>query len=166
VQGLGDRTKLTPLSTLDDDDRFITTNDYGFQSQVAEPTVRDLYLFGKQPVPDNPFTSDAEKALSPFCHAVVLDGDAPTVKNCKIFAFRGDAILVTNSPQEISRMPRIPRVQGNRISHCWTGIRASAPDTQVVGDRVASCRDYGRNEGYDAPRRRGTVRCVVLHLSH
>jgi hypothetical protein len=71
----------------------------------------------------------------------MLDGDAPTVERCKIFDFRGDGISVTNSTDPASRQPRVPRVQGNRISHCYTGIRAAGPDTQIVGNRVASVRD-------------------------
>jgi hypothetical protein len=71
----------------------------------------------------------------------VLDGDAPTVLNCKIFDFRGDGISVTNSTESASRQPRIPRVQGNRISQVYTGIRAAGPDVQIVGNRVASVRD-------------------------
>jgi hypothetical protein len=140
VQGLGMRTKLTASSSLMNGAYLITTKGYGFDpSTVVEPTVRDVYLFGNQNVPDQPW--DNETVQNPVCHAVVLDGDAPTVSGCKIFAFRGDAIAVSNSAAEFSRMIRIPRVERNKISHCWTGIRASAPDTQIVGNRVASVRD-------------------------
>jgi hypothetical protein len=40
-------------------------------------------------------------------------------------------------------MIRMPRVINNKISHCWTGILASAVDTQISGNRVANTRDYG-----------------------
>jgi hypothetical protein len=143
VQGLGTRTKLTASSSLTNEARFITTKGYGFDpSTVIEPTVRDLYLFGNRPVADIPYGDPGELAIEdPVCHAIVLDGDAPTVAGCKIFAFRGDGISVSNSAAEFSRMIRIPRVERNKISHCWTGIRASASDTQIVGNRVASVRD-------------------------
>jgi hypothetical protein len=161
VQGLGMRTKLTVSSTLEDGARFITTKGHGFNpSTVVEPTVRDLYLFGNRPVPDHPFDSTAEKNLgaNPVCHAVALDGDAPTVSRCKIFAFRGDAIAVGNTTAEYSRMIRMPRVMHNRISHCWTGINAAAVDTQIEGNRIANVRDYGiRVTG-------GSVQCSNNHV--
>jgi hypothetical protein len=111
---------------------------------VIEPTVRDLFLYGDQGIPIHPFGDPAELALgdNPECHAIALDGDAPTVSGCKIYDFRGDAIAVTNSTQSISRMIRVPRVQGNEISHCWNGIVAAGPDTQISGNRVASVRDH------------------------
>jgi hypothetical protein len=149
VRGVGTRTKLTAdaaLSGVTGGARFITTKDYGFvPSQVIEPTVRDLYLFGNRGIPIHPFGDPNELNLgnNPVCHAIALDGDAPTVRGCKIFDFRGDAISVSNSTTELSARLRMPRVRDNRISHCWTGIRAAAPDTQVVGNRVASCRDWG-----------------------
>jgi hypothetical protein len=65
------------------------------------------------------------------------------VTGCKIFDFRGDAITVRNNSTEYSYLVRMPRVRDNKISHCWTGIRAQAVDTQISGNRVANCRDYG-----------------------
>jgi hypothetical protein len=142
VQGLGTRTKLTASSSLMDGARLITTKGYGFfPSTVVEPTARDLYLFGNQNVPDQPW--DNETVQNPVCHAIDLDGDAPTVSGCKIFDFRGDAISVKNNTLEFSRMIRLPRVINNKISHCWNGIVAGAVDTQIDGNRVASVRYIG-----------------------
>jgi hypothetical protein len=142
VRGVGTRTRLTPDGTLTNEARFITTKGHTIsQSTVIEPTVRDLYLFGNQSVKDQPWAN--ETGSTPVCHAIALDGDAPTVKNCKIFDFKGDAIAISNTTAEFSRMVRIPRVTNNKISHCWNGIVAGAVDAQVDGNRIASVRHHG-----------------------
>jgi hypothetical protein len=144
VQGAGLRSKLTPTSALRNGARFITTDSWGDTppTYAIEPSVTNLFLYGNQHIPDYPFGDAAELAHTPdVCHAVALDGDAPTVMGCKIFDFRGDAISIRNSTADLSPRVRIPRVQNNRISHCFTGIRASAVDTQINGNRVASVRD-------------------------
>jgi hypothetical protein len=72
--------------------------------------------------------------LATVAHAIAIDGDAATVRNCKVYDFRGDAIWVRNTTYEFSRMIRMPRVINNKISHCWNGIVAAAVDTQVEGE--------------------------------
>jgi hypothetical protein len=147
VLGIRSRSKLTASSDLKGGNYLITTEGYGGASlsTVIEPTVRDLYLFGNQGVANSPYTNEGELALgnNAVCHAIALDADAPTVTNNKIYDFRGDAISVSNSTDEISRMVRMPRITNNKISHCWNGIVAAAPDTQIDGNRVASVRDIG-----------------------
>jgi hypothetical protein len=161
VKGVGTRTKLTASGSLMNGARFITTKGYGFPpSTVIEPTVRNVYLFGNRNVADSPYTDEDELNLgqNPVCHAIALDGDAPTVCGCKIFDFRGDAIAISNSTEEFSRMIRMPRVINNKVSHCWNGIVAAAPDTQIYGNRVASVRDYGiRCTG-------GSIQCGNNHV--
>jgi hypothetical protein len=158
VVGQGDRTKLTAGSSLTSGARFITTEGYG-DSSVVEPTVKDLYLFGDQDIPIHPFVDEEELELEdPVCHAIALDGDAPTVSGCKIFDFRGDAIAVGNTTDEISRMIRIPRVTNNKISHCWTGINAGGVDAQIDGNRIASVRDYGIIDPV------GSIQCSNNHV--
>ena len=154
------RTKLTAANSLQSGAEFITTEGYGSQSTVMEPTVCDLYLFGNRGIPDHPFVNANELGLgnNPVCHAIGIDGDAPTVMRCKIYDFRGDAIAISNSSQEFSRQPRIPRVHGNKISHCWTGINAGAVDAQIDGNRIASVRDYGIIDTA------GSVQCSNNHV--
>jgi hypothetical protein len=124
---------------------MITTEAYLVaESQVIEPTVQDVYLFGALDVADIPYSDPGENSImSPVCHAIALDGDAPTVNRCKVYDFRGDAISISNSAKAFSRMVRMPRITNNKISHCWNGIVAAAPDTQIDGNRVASVRDIG-----------------------
>lgn len=143
VIGVGMRTKLTASNALQSNSRFISTEGWGGTSTVIEPTVRDVYVYGNQGIPDHPSGNSTELAMgnNPVCHAIAVDGDAATVTGCKVFDFRGDGIHVANSTDEYSRMIRMPRVTNNRISHCWTGIRAGAVDTQVDGNRIANVRD-------------------------
>jgi hypothetical protein len=145
VRGVGTRTKLTRHSILANGARMITTEAYGIaNSQVVEPTVRDMYMFGNFGIPDHPYGNENELDIEdPVCHAIAIDGDAATVRGCKIYDFRGDAITVKNTTYEFSRMIRMPRVINNKISHCWNGILAAAVDTQIDGNRVANVRDTG-----------------------
>jgi hypothetical protein len=160
IRGVGTRTKLTRDISLDDRARMITTEAYLIaESQVIEPTVQELYLYGNIGIPDHPYADEAEKNIKdPVCHAIALDGDAPTVSSCKVFDFRGDAISISNSAKAFSRMVRMPRITNNKISHCWNGIVAAAPDTQIYGNRIASVRDHGiRCTG-------GSIQCGNNHV--
>jgi hypothetical protein len=138
------RSKLTASSAIRNGARFITTDTWDDTppTNAIEPSVKELYLYGNQHIPNYPFGDAGELAYTPdVCHAVAIDGDGAEVTGCKIFDFRGDAIVVRNSTADLSPRVRIPRVRNNRISHCFTGIRASAVDTQISGNRVASVRD-------------------------
>jgi hypothetical protein len=77
---------------------------------------------------------------------------------CKIVDFKGDAIAISNTTAEFSRMVRIPRVTNNKISHCWSGILSAAVDTQIDGNRIASVRNYGIRETS------GSVQCSNNHV--
>jgi hypothetical protein len=93
VIGIGDRTKLTASSSLTGAARFITTEGHGtIPSLVNEPIVRDVYLFGNQNIPNHPFANEST-STSPVCHAVALDGDAPTYQGAKYLIFEGTASL-------------------------------------------------------------------------
>jgi hypothetical protein len=144
VRGLGTATKLRPDPLLTGGARFITTESWG-ASTVIEPTVRDVYLDGNQG-----FTERPSGTASPVCHAIAIDGDAAEVTGCKVYDFAGDGIRVNNTIAEAQPLVRMPRVRDNKIAFCYTGIHAGAVDTQVSGNRVANCRDYGLYVPQDA----------------
>jgi hypothetical protein len=142
VRGVGTRSKLTCDSSIDEGARMITTEAWGIAlSQVIEPTVRDLYLYGNAAVPDTPYGNAL--GLATVANAIAIDGDAAEVTGCKVYDFRGDGIRVNNSTAEFSRMIRMPRVRDNKVSHCWNGIHLDAVDSQCSGNRVANVRDVG-----------------------
>jgi hypothetical protein len=138
VRGVGSRSKLAADGSLDDGARLITTEAWGIaNTQVIEPTVRDIYLDGNQG-----FTSRPTESGDPVCHAIAIDGDAAEVTGCKVFDFAGDGIRVNNSIAEAQPLIRMPRVRDNKIAFCYTGIHADAVDSQISGNRVANVRDY------------------------
>jgi hypothetical protein len=143
VVGLGTRSKITANNSVLTSSTPLITNAFAGAGGVIEPSVTNVYLHGNKGVAGHPFNSaNGEFSQAAGPNAIDIDGDAGTVTGCKIFDFRGDGIRIRNSTAQVSALVRMPRVERNKISHCWTGIRSSAVDTQVVGNRVANSRDY------------------------
>jgi hypothetical protein len=143
VIGLGGLSRISKTGSAIT--RFITSASWGATPGVIQPTVIGMNITDASiDVADHAYGDATELAIAAeVCDAIDIDGDAPTVVGCKIDNWRGDGITVRNNTTEVSNMVRIPRVAGNEIRHCWTGIRGFAVDCQIVGNRIANCRDYG-----------------------
>lgn len=95
-----------------------------------------------------PYGSAPEIALSAQgtsyrADCLLVDGWDSQILYNKIDDFRGDGINNQISAAVLGGQITLQLIEGNRITHCYTGIKNRFIDTQIYGNTVCDVRDYG-----------------------